>query len=113
MIENKPGKIITGILPGGKAMDILKKLREEKGIISANANTARGMGKLTPRAYRGFGEQTEKQILNVIVDADRADEIFEYIYHEANIDRPHGGIIFMARLQQRTPFVLPDLPEEK
>lgn len=112
-MEIKPCKLITGILPGGGAMDVLKKLREEKGIISANANTARGMGKLTPRAYRGVGEQTEKQILNVVVDADRADEIFEYIYHEANIDRPHGGIIFMAGLQQQTPFILPDLPKEK
>jgi len=113
MIKNKPGKLITGILPGGRTLDVLIKLREEKGIITANANTARGMGKLTPRVYRGVGEQTEKHILNVVVDADRADEIFEYIYHEANIDRPHGGIIFMTDLQQQTPFMLPDLPEEK
>lgn len=111
--ENKSCKLITGILPGSKAMDVLKKLREEKGIITANTNSARGMGKLTPRAYRGVGEQTEKQILTVVVDADRADEIFEYIYQEGNIDRPHGGIIYMTGLQQQTPFILPDLPEEK
>lgn len=112
MPRNKSSKLITGILPGGKAMEVLKKLKEEKGIITAQVNTARGMGKLTPRAYRGVGEQTEKQILNVIIAADRADEIFEFIYHEAHIDRPHGGIIFMTRLQQSTPFILPDIPEE-
>ena len=111
--ENLPGKLITSILPAGKAQGILKKLKEEKGITTANINSARGMGKLTPRAYRGVGEQTEKQILNVVVGAEQADEIFEYIYHEANIGRPHGGIIFIAGLQQRTPFILPDLPEEK
>ena len=113
MIDSKPCKLITSILPGGKAMDVLKKLREEQGIITANVNSARGMGKLTPRAYRGVGEQTEKQILTVVVDADRADEIFEYIYPEGNIDRPHGGIIYMASLRHQTTFILPDLPEEK
>lgn len=113
MAQIKPCKLITGILPGGMATDVMKKLRDEKGIITAHANSARGMGKLTPRAWRGVGEQTEKHILNVVVDADRADEIFEFIYHEGNIDRPHGGIIFMTRLQHQTPFILPDLPEEQ
>ena len=113
MAQTKPCKLITGILPGGMATDLLKKLRDEQGIITAHANSARGMGKLTPRAWRGVGEQTEKHILNVVVDADRADEIFEYIYHEGKIDRPHGGIIFMTRLQHQTPFILPELPEEK
>ena len=113
MNQGKPGKLITSILPAGKASNVVKKLKEEKGIITTNVNSARGMGKLTPRAYRGVGEQTEKQILNVVIDAERADEIFEFIYHEANIDRPHGGIIFMAKLQHQTPFVLPDLPEEE
>ena len=113
MADTKLCKLITGILPGGIATDVLRKLRDEKGIIAAHANSARGMGKLTPRAYRGVGEQTEKHILNVVVDADRADEIFEYIYHEGKIDRPHGGIIFMTRLQHQTPFILPELPEEK
>ena len=112
MRTTRDSRLITGILPGTKAMELLKKLKEEKGIITAHANSARGMGKLTPRAYRGAGEQTEKQILNVVVDAYRAEEIFEYIYHEANIDRPHGGIIFMTALRLGTPFILPDLPEE-
>lgn len=40
------------------------------------------------------GGTTEKEIMIVIVEADRADEIFEYIYHEAEINRPHGGLIF-------------------
>ena len=44
---------------------------------------------------------------------DRADEIFEFIYHEARIDRPHGGLIYVTGLDRATPFVLPDLPEEE
>lgn len=106
-------KVITGILPRGTSIDVLKQLKSEKGIITAFVNTARGMGKLMPGVHRGLGEQTEKEILEVIVEAGRADEIFEYIYEIAEIDRPHGGIIFIAKVQQITPYMLPDLPEEK
>ena len=106
-------KLITCILPHGIALDVLHKLKDEKGIIEASVNTARGMGKLTPLAHRGVGEQTEKDIINVVVPSERADELFEYIFHEARIDRPHGGIIFMEALEQATQFVLPEVPEEK
>lgn len=106
-------KLITGMLPRGKSHEVIKKLKEEKNILTAYVNTARGMGKLTPGANRGVGEQTEKEILDVIVDEIIADEIFEYIYEVAEIDRPHGGIIYMTKVQQTTPYVLPDLPEEK
>lgn len=105
-------KVITGILSRGKSTQVMKKLKAEKGIITAFVSTARGMGKLMPGVHRGLGEQTEKEILEVIVDAARADEIFEYLYDIAEIDRPHGGIIFMAKVPQMTPYLLPDIPEE-
>ena len=106
-----PQKRITCILPHGIALDVLQRLKDEKGIIEASMNSARGMGKLTPLAHRGVGEQTEKDILNVIVSAAEADEIFEYLFDIARIDRPHGGLIYMTVLGHATPFVLPDLPQ--
>jgi nitrogen regulatory protein PII len=106
-------KVITGILPRGTSIEVLKKLKSEKGIITAFVSTARGMGRLMPGVHRGLGEQTEKEILEVIVDAGSADEIFEYLFEIAEIDRPHGGIIFMAKVPQITPYMLPDIPEEK
>ncbi|MBT6278116.1 MAG: hypothetical protein HOI95_28780 [Chromatiales bacterium] len=48
----------------------------------------------------------------MIVAKERAEEVFEFIYHDAHIDRPHGGIIYMAALTQATQFTLPELPEE-
>lgn len=107
------GKLITCILPKGLALPILKKLKEEKGINRANINSARGMGKITPLAYRGIGEQAEKELLNIVVNQDQADEIFNYIYEEADINRPHGGIIYMSQLSMSTPFILPELPNEE
>lgn len=105
-----PQKLITCILPHGVALDMLQRLKDEKGIIEASVNNARGMGRLTPLAHRGVAEQTEKDVLNVIVSADEADEVFEYLYESAGIGRPHGGLIYMTALGYTTPFVLPELP---
>ncbi|GJM05586.1 MAG: hypothetical protein DHS20C09_15820 [marine bacterium B5-7] len=106
-------KLITCILPKGLALPILKKLKSEKDISRANLNSARGMGKITPLAYRGVGEQSEKDILNVVVTQNQADDIFYYIYEEADMNRPHGGIIYIRQLGSSTPFTLPDLPDEE
>jgi len=105
-------KLITCILPPGLAAGLLGKLKREKGIVEASAHIARGMGKLPPRAYRRLGTATEKDILTVIVPPERADEIFVYLFHEAQIDRPHGGIVFLNAITRATPFTLPELPEE-
>ena len=106
-------KLITCILPHGLALDVVQKLKDEKGIIEANVNNARGRGKPTLQAHRGVGEQTEKEILTVVVPSDQADELFEYIFDMANINRPHGGLIYMCRLKQASSFVLPDVHGEE
>lgn len=113
MFDKNNHKLITGILPKGIGLEVVKKLKTEKGIITANVDNARGMGKLTHHAHRGVGEQTEKEILNVVVTADEADAIFEYISETADIDRPHGGLIYMTKLQRASTYALPDLPDEE
>src|SRR3990172_1439822 len=113
MLTSTQHKLITGILKKGKGIDGLIKLKDEKSIITANVDSARGMGRLTPEAHRGIGEQSEKEILNVVVSAEHADAIFEYIYEIAEINKPHGGLIYMTRLQRATAYVLPDLPDEE
>ena len=106
-------KLITCFLAHGLALDVVQKLKDEKGIIEASVNNARGMGKLNLLAHRGVGEQGEKEILTVIVPADQADELFEYIFDKANINRPHGGLIYMCQLSHVSSFVLPDVQGEE
>ncbi len=106
-------KMITAILPKGIALNLIDKLKSEKGLTAANFSYARGMGKLTPAKYRGIGEQTEKEILSVVVEAERGDEIFEYLFHESDINRPHGGIIYMQKLMMSTDYQLPEMVEEE
>lgn len=108
----KETKLITAILPKGVSLHVIKMLKQEKSLTRANFNYARGMGKLTPVKYRGVGEQSEKEMLTVVIDKEQADDIFEYIYDLAEINRPHGGMIYMQKLMQSTDFVLPDVTEE-
>lgn len=106
-------KVIFCILPKGVALGVKQALKDDHGIMTTNVSNARGVGKITPLAYRGIAGQSEKEILSVIVTAEQADDIFEYIYHRAEINRPHGGIMFVHGLQQSTEYKLPDVPDEK
>lgn len=108
-----PHKLITVILPKGRDKELVKKLVHDLGIQSVNINYARGLGRITPLRHRGVGETTEKSILTVLVDAKRADEVFEFIFYEAEINRPHGGLMFQQPLLATTAFTLPDVEEEK
>lgn len=105
-------KLITCILPKGIALDVATKLKEEHGLMTVDIKSARGVGKITPLAYRGIGGQSEKEILTVTVAEDSADEIFDYIYHTADINRPHGGLMYIYALQQASQYELPSVPEE-
>ena len=112
-MDAAPHKLITCILPFGVAMPLLRALKTKKGIVSANINNARGAGRLSVVADRKLGDETEKQVFTVVVPPDRADEIFEFIYVEAEIDRPHGGLMYMGKLHHASTFTLPDLPDEE
>ena len=106
-------KLITCILPKGAALPVLRRLKEEKGLVACYINNARGTGRFTHRRVERIGDVSEKEILNVVTSAERADEIFEFIFYEADVNRPHGGIIFMTKLSGASYFELPDLPEEE
>ncbi|MEE8119550.1 MAG: hypothetical protein V3T39_08345 [Gammaproteobacteria bacterium] len=106
-------KLIRCILPKGKALPIIQALKDERGIIMANFNFARGTGRITHRDYRSRVTQTEKEVLYVIVTEDKAEEIFAFIYDTAGIGEPHGGIMYQCALSGSTEYLLPDVPEEQ
>ena len=106
-------KLITAILPKGVSLGVIKKLKEEKNIVTANVNFARGTGKLTPLKYRDDVVEREKEILTVIVTKENSDEIFEYVYNIADIDKPHGGVMYMYSLGKSSEYSLPDISEEE
>ncbi len=107
-------KLITSIMPKGAGRKVLIGLRKDHGINTGNINMARGAGRYNPISRRGIGEQTEKELLTVVVPAEKADEIFKYIYDVAEIGEPHHGIIFQSDLLCSSAYEVPrDIPEEK
>ena len=105
-------KLITAILPTDvDALRVLRRLKDEQGIPSANLNFARGVGRMT-RDRSVTSESSQREILSVVVPEARGDELFAWLFEAADIDRPHGGIIYMQTLAEATEYTLPDLPEE-
>ena len=99
--QNKKEKRITCFLPKGAGVKMVKLLHSEKNIASTNVHSGRGQ-----RIAETWKEQ---EILTVIVDADRAEEIFEYIYFQGKLNEPGGGFIFQSDLNRATSFKLPDI----
>ena len=105
-------KRIVVSLTNGKALDLVRLLRQEKQIDACNIHRGRGRSSAVPQTV-SYGEYIETEVMSVIVDAARADEIFEFIFFEANLNQPHGGFLYQVSLNQSTEFVLPDIAEEE
>lgn len=96
-------KMITCIVAGKIPMEVVKKLKEEKGIITANKTPARGT------SSQSSFHMKEMEILGVAVEEERADEIFEYLYHLLEIDQQGRGFLLQEDLGRMTEYTLPDL----
>ena len=105
-------KLITCVISKGLGLETLKALRERYGVEASNIQNARGVGRHTPLRERGIGDQSEKEVFSFIVGEKEANDAFEFVFHEAHIDEPHGGIIYMCDVTAATPFMLPELSEE-
>jgi len=107
-------KVITCVLPKAKAGPVLKVLVRERELSAVDIHYARGVGRITPLRHRGIGETAEREVLTVAVPAEQGEELFEYIHELAEINRPHGGLMYMHALNTATGFALPgDLVEEE
>jgi hypothetical protein len=73
-------KFVTCVLPHGRGLPLVHALKRDKSISSANVHHARGVGRSTPIGRWALGESGERDMLQVVVPEERADEIFEYLY---------------------------------
>ena len=111
MDQNTNSKLITSFLPRGTGTTLIKLLKQETGICTGNVNSSRGTG--SSAGASDFDNWVEVDVLDVVVNADRADEIFNFIYEKAGIAEGNHGFMIQQSLIQSTNFSLPDLPEEK
>ena len=86
-------------------------LKNEKNILTAHQIICRGIGAVG-RPGRGFrvGSRPPKslRLLTVVVREDQADEIFDFVFDKANVNRPMGGIVFIGPLDGATAFLVPE-----
>ena len=110
-LMNNPKRIVC-VVPETKALPLATGLHKDKHIESANIH--RGRGRSTKvRAEQTFGEYTEMEMVSVLVEADRAEEIFEYLYFEMGLDKQRGGFLYQISELKSTIYKLPDIPEEE
>ena len=111
MDQNTNSKLITSFLPHGTGVPIVKLLKKETGICTGNIKSSRGTG--SSAGASDFDKWVEVDVLDVVVNAERADEIFSFIYEKAGIGEGNHGFMIQQSLIQSTKFSLPDLPEEE
>jgi hypothetical protein len=104
-------KLIAAIVPKGVASGLQKSLIE-RWKVHANIYHGRGVGRAGPLKKRGIGEQQEKEILETIVDAEKADDIFEFVFFELELDKKPGSVVYMVDQQKTSVFELPELQVE-
>lgn len=102
-------KQITCILPRGTGSFIEEGLINDFGIRNANFYHARGVNRLS--SMDGLGAQQEKDVLEVAVESDRAEMVFDYIFHRGELDTPHHGIMFMSALPKLAVMQLPEMDD--
>ena len=98
-------KQITCLLTQPVATEMIARLKEEKNIITANAAHARG----TSSKSNYIMKATE--ILTVLVEEDKAEDVFYFLFTELKLDQPHQGMIYQEAISKSTKYTLPDIDD--
>lgn len=104
-------RLVSCLLPQGLGVELQARLFSELGLTRVDVHTARGFIGSDPA---GLFNRVEKDVLSVVVEAARADEVFEWLYGEGRVAELEGRFLYMTRLESATPFELPaDVPPER
>lgn len=100
MYNEQSMSLITAIMPKTTTMPIIRALHEI-GIYTANKSAARGSSNTSAR------HDIEMEVMTVLIEQNRVDEIFGFIYEKGGLYEPNHGIIFESIVTLSSSYVLP------
>ena len=105
-------RMLTCILYEGGAEKVLEELHH-KGVNEAYYYNVRGNPIGRASLAGGLPEMPKTEVLHAVVAADQADYIYNYLYHDFQLNKPGQGVISINRLLRSSPNVLPTGVQEE
>jgi hypothetical protein len=99
--------LISGVLYEG-GTDVLIPELMKRGVNEAYFYNVAG-SPIGRKSVAGVADSFDVEQFHIVVSADQAENIFDYIYRFCDLSRPNKGFINMNKLSRSTQLDLPDL----
>lgn len=99
--------LISGILYEG-GTDLLIPELMKRGINEAHFYNVAG-SPIGRKSIAGVADSFDVEQYHIVVSADQAENIFDFIYRFCNLSQPNKGIINLNKLSRSTQLDLPNL----
>lgn len=96
-------KQLTAIVRVGEGQRLVKIFAERPGVLSISHHHARGVGGRRIREGQLYFD--EKDVLILLVETEFVDAVFSSLFHEAGLNQPGAGMIFMEKVLRGHPMM--------
>lgn len=96
-------KQLTAIVRAGEGQRLVEQFVEKPGVLSISHHHARGVGGRRVRDGQLYFD--EKDVLILLVETEFVDAIFSSLFHEARLNQPGAGMIFVEKVLRGHPMM--------